>query len=59
MGRSEGAMCVAANRGHRRVCERIAAHDPNGAAEAMFTHITAAWLVRRSAPSGPVRLDCW
>ncbi|MDQ0955563.1 DNA-binding GntR family transcriptional regulator [Streptomyces phaeochromogenes] len=59
IGRSEGAMCVASNRGHRRVCERIAAHDPSGAGEAMFTHITEAWLVRRSAPGGPVRLDRW
>ncbi|MER6154023.1 hypothetical protein ABT147_00515 [Streptomyces sp. NPDC001868] len=30
--------------------ERIAAHNPSGAAEALFTHITAAWLVRRCAP---------
>lgn len=39
-------MCVVSNRGHRRVYERIAAHDPSGAVEAMFTHITeACWLV--------------
>ncbi|MGW0762276.1 FadR/GntR family transcriptional regulator [Streptomyces sp. NPDC002814] len=57
MGRPERAMCVASNHGHRRVYERIAAHDPSGAAEAMFTHITEAWLVRRSAPGDPVRLD--
>jgi hypothetical protein len=38
---------------------RIAAHDPSGAAEAMFTRITEAWLVRRSAPGDPVRLDRW
>ncbi len=59
MGRPERAVCVASNRGHRRVYERIAAHDPSGAAEAMFTHITEAWLVRRSAPGDPVRLDRW
>ncbi|MFG2025352.1 hypothetical protein [Streptomyces sp. NPDC048825] len=53
------ALCVASNRGHRRVYERIAAHDPSGAAEAMFTHITEAGLVRRSAPGDPVRLDRW
>ena len=50
MGRSERALCVASNRGHRRIYERIAAHDPDGAAAAMVTHITEAWLVRRSGP---------
>ncbi|MGI5192603.1 hypothetical protein ACQEVY_02900 [Streptomyces sp. CA-288835] len=57
MGRSERVMCVASRRGRRRVYERIAAHDPSGAAEAMFTHVTEAWLVRCSAPGDPVRLD--
>lgn len=56
MGRPERAMCVASNRGHRRICERIADHDPDGAAEAMFTHITEAWLARRAASGDPVRL---
>ncbi|MEU6179745.1 hypothetical protein [Streptomyces coeruleorubidus] len=37
--------------------ERIAAHDPSGAAEAMFIHITEVRLVRRSAPGDPVCLD--
>jgi DNA-binding FadR family transcriptional regulator len=57
MGRTEPALCVASNRGHRRVYERIAARDPDGAAEAMFTHITEAWLVRRGGPGDPVRLQ--
>ena len=57
MGRPKRALCVASNRGHRSVYERIAAHDANGAAEAMFTHITEAWLVRRSGPRDPVRLQ--
>ncbi|MEO3887292.1 FadR/GntR family transcriptional regulator [Nonomuraea sp. B5E05] len=57
MGKPERALCVASNQGHRRIYERIAAHDPDGAAEAMFTHITEAWLVRRNAPSAPVRLQ--
>ncbi|WP_182878102.1 FadR/GntR family transcriptional regulator [Microbispora sp. H10670] len=57
MGRSERALCVASNLGHRRIYERIAAHDPDGAAEAMFNHITDAWLVRRSGPANPVRLE--
>ncbi|NUT98257.1 MAG: FadR family transcriptional regulator [Saccharothrix sp.] len=53
VGRTESALCVASNQGHRRIYERIAAHDPNGAADAMFTHITEAWLVRRSGPEDP------
>jgi DNA-binding FadR family transcriptional regulator len=56
VGRTERALCVASNRGHRRIYERIAAHDPEGAAEAMFTHITEAWVVRRSGPGEPIRL---
>jgi len=56
MGRTERALCVASNRGHRQIYERIAAHDATGAAEAMFTHITEAWLVRREAGS-PGRLE--
>jgi len=57
MGRTERALCVASNRGHRRIYERIAAHDPEGAADAMFTHITEAWLVRRGEPRDHTRLD--
>jgi DNA-binding FadR family transcriptional regulator len=56
VGRTERALCVAANRGHRRIYERIAAHDPDGAAEATFTHITETWLVRRAASGDPRRL---
>ena len=56
MGRPQHELCIASNRGHRKVYERIAAHDPDGAAEAMFTHITESWLVRRSGPGDPVRL---
>lgn len=56
-GRSDRALCAASNEGHRRVYERIAAHDPAGAAEAMFTHITEAWLVRRSDVGDPSRLE--
>jgi DNA-binding FadR family transcriptional regulator len=57
IGRPKRALCVASNRGHRRIYERIAAHDPDGAAEAVFTHITEAWLVRRAGPRDPVRLQ--
>jgi DNA-binding FadR family transcriptional regulator len=57
MGRTERALCVASNQGHRRIYECIAAHDPSGAAEAVFTHITDAWLVRRAAPGEPARLQ--
>ncbi|GGL12772.1 GntR family transcriptional regulator [Sphaerisporangium melleum] len=56
LGRTERALCVASNLGHRRIYERIAAHDPEGAAQAMFGHITEAWLVRRAGPADPVRL---
>ncbi|QSB12934.1 FadR family transcriptional regulator [Natronosporangium hydrolyticum] len=56
MGQHQRSLCVASNRGHRRIYERIAAHDPDGAADATFAHITEAWLVRRTAPGEPVRL---
>ncbi|MGA5299690.1 FadR/GntR family transcriptional regulator [Nucisporomicrobium flavum] len=56
LGRPERALCVASNQGHRRIYERIAAGDPAGAAEAMFTHITDAWLVRRGGAGDPARL---
>ncbi|MGW6443212.1 hypothetical protein [Lentzea sp. NPDC055074] len=46
---------MAPNRGHRRICERIAARDPDGAAAALFAHITEAWLVRRSDAGDPDR----
>jgi DNA-binding FadR family transcriptional regulator len=57
MGKTTPELCVASNKGHRRVYERIAAHDPAGAADAMFTHITEAWLVRREGPGGNARLQ--
>ncbi len=56
MGKTTPGLCVASNQGHRRVYERIAAHDPEGAADAMFAHITEAWLVRRGGPAGRARL---
>jgi DNA-binding FadR family transcriptional regulator len=49
-------LCVASNNGHRNIYLRIAAHDPDGAAKAMFTHITEAWEVRRGGSGEPVRL---
>ncbi len=48
VGRTERSLREASNRGHRKIYERIAAHDAEGAAAAMFAHITDAWLVRRS-----------
>jgi DNA-binding FadR family transcriptional regulator len=57
MGRPKRALCVASNRGHRWICERIIAGDPEGAARAMFTHITEAWLVRRGGTGEPDRLQ--
>jgi DNA-binding FadR family transcriptional regulator len=56
VGKTTSALCTASNQGHRRVYERIAAHDPAGAADAMFTHITEAWLVRRDGPGDDARL---
>jgi DNA-binding FadR family transcriptional regulator len=56
MGEPRRDHCIASNRGHRRICERIAAHEAEAAWEAMFTHITEAWLVRRGGPGDPVRL---
>jgi DNA-binding FadR family transcriptional regulator len=56
MGKPARPLRVASNRGHRRIYERIKAHDASGASEAMFTHITDAWLVRRNGPDDPVRL---
>jgi len=56
LGRPEPALCVASNRGHRRIYERVATHDPNGAAEEMFRHITEAWLARRNGPEDATRL---
>jgi DNA-binding FadR family transcriptional regulator len=56
MGNPHREQCIASNRGHRQIYERIAAREPAAAAEAMFTHITEAWLVRRAGPGEPVRL---
>ena len=56
-GRDRRDLCVASNAGHRNIYLRIAAHDPEGAAAAMFTHITEAWLVRRGGSGEPVRLQ--
>ena len=57
VGRTECSLCVASNLGHRRIYECIVAHDPAGAATAMFTHITDAWLIRRNGPANPMRLQ--
>ena len=56
LGEVRRDLCVASNRGHRNIYLQIAAHDPDGAAEAMFTHITEAWLVRRGGSGDPIRL---
>jgi DNA-binding GntR family transcriptional regulator len=56
LGEVRRDLCVASNQGHRNIYLRIAAHDPDGASAAMFTHITEAWLVRRGGSADPVRL---
>jgi DNA-binding FadR family transcriptional regulator len=57
VGKSGRDLCRASNKGHRRIYERIAAGDAAGAAKAMFTHITDAWLVRRGEAGDPERLN--
>ena len=37
------------HRGHTALYERLAAHDPDGAAEVMREHILGSWLERKSA----------
>ncbi len=56
VGQIRRDLCVASNEGHRKIYLRIAAHDPDGASEAMFNHITEAWVVRRGGAREPVRL---
>lgn len=53
--RTERALYVASNLGHRRIYDHIAAHNASGAAEAMFAHITDAWLARRGGPGDRLR----
>jgi DNA-binding FadR family transcriptional regulator len=56
LGEVRRDLCVASNLGHRAIAQRIAAGDPEGAAEAMFTHITEAWVVRRGGSGNALRL---
>lgn len=56
MGHPYREQCIASNRGHRAVYEAIAAHRPDVASDAMFTHITQAWLVRREGRGDADRL---
>jgi DNA-binding FadR family transcriptional regulator len=56
MGRLGQDLCIASNQGHRAIYERIAAGDAPGAHQAMFTHITSAWLVRRGGDTDTNRL---
>jgi DNA-binding FadR family transcriptional regulator len=43
--------CEASNAGHVTIYERIVAHDPDGAAEAMSEHILQSWILRRAPRS--------
>ncbi|MBN1171407.1 MAG: FadR family transcriptional regulator [Micromonosporaceae bacterium] len=56
VGQPQRERRVASNRDHRRVYEHIAAHEPEAAAAAMFSHITEAWLVRRGGADQPAHL---
>jgi DNA-binding FadR family transcriptional regulator len=57
IGQPDAAGCVASNRGHREIYQRLAAGDAAGAAEAMDRPITEAWLARRTDGRGADRLD--
>lgn len=57
MGELRPDLCIASNLGHRNIYLRIAEHDAEGAAAAMFTHITEAWVVRRGDSGEPDRLQ--
>jgi DNA-binding FadR family transcriptional regulator len=57
MGELRPDLCIASNLGHRTIYLRIAEHDAEGAAAAMFTHITEAWVVRRGDSGEPDRLQ--
>jgi DNA-binding FadR family transcriptional regulator len=56
LGEIRRDLCIASNNGHRNIYLRIAAHEPEAAAEAMFKHITDAWVVRRGGSGEPARL---
>ncbi len=56
LGVTRPDLCVASNQGHRAIYLKIAERDSEGAAAAMFTHITEAWQVRRGGPGEPDRL---
>jgi len=47
-GIPDRAACAKANDEHRRILERLVAHDGEGAARAMSDHIETAWQRRRS-----------
>jgi DNA-binding FadR family transcriptional regulator len=56
MGHPHRDQRVDSNAGHRRILECVAAQDPAGASDAMFQHITEAWLVRRDGSDEGRRL---
>ncbi len=56
IGQPSKELCTASNLGHRRIYECIAAGDPQGAADATFTHITESWTLRRGGADGAARL---
>jgi GntR family galactonate operon transcriptional repressor len=59
LGEATPKACRRANVGHKAILERIAAGDPDGAAQAMNDHIVSSWLRRRpSIPADP-RLDAY
>lgn len=47
-GEPQRSDCEASNAGHAAIYERIAARDPEGAAQAMSEHILGSWMSRRA-----------
>lgn len=57
VGNPDPMGCVASNRGHREILDRIAGGDPAGASAAMNRHITEAWIARSPGLADAGRLD--
>jgi DNA-binding FadR family transcriptional regulator len=51
-GQPRSSDCAASNAGHIAIYERIAAHDPDGAVQAMSEHILGSWMSRRPPHPG-------
>jgi GntR family transcriptional regulator, galactonate operon transcriptional repressor len=59
LGETTPEDCRRANVGHKAIHDRIAAGDPEGAAQAMNEHIISSWLRRRPGNAADPRLDAF